>query len=101
VDVPLTLRGRPKARPALVHRWMFWMPTHPPAIAAAVGIALTIRWRPALLLTLPWLPRRVRTDPPCADPVLRVACLPGALAVDPYEVAVRVRGSRRHGTLLL
>ncbi|HXN58832.1 MAG TPA: hypothetical protein VN886_00125 [Acidimicrobiales bacterium] len=101
MDVPLTLRGRPKARPALVHRWMFWKPTHPPAIAAAVGIALTIRWRPALLLTLSRLAHRVRTDPPCADLVLRVARLPGALAVDPYEVAVMARGSLRRGTLLL
>jgi GT2 family glycosyltransferase len=100
-DIPLTLKGRPDARPALVHRWVFWKRTHPPAIAAAVGIALALRWRPALLLVLPWLVHRFRTDPPCSDPVLRVACLPGALAVDLCEVGVMVRGSIRHGTLLL
>ncbi len=101
VDVPLTLKGRPEARQTLVHRWLFWKPTHPPAIAAAVGIALALRWRPALLLTLPWVAHRLRTDPPCADPVLRVAYLPGALAIDLCEVSVMVRGSIMHKTLLL
>ena len=100
-DLPLVLKGRPDARPALVHRLIFWKPTHPPAIAAAAGIALAVRWRPALLLTLPWLAYRLRTDPPCADPMLRVVCLPGALAVDLCEVATMARGSLRHGTLLL
>jgi hypothetical protein len=80
---------------------VFWKRTHPPAIVAAVGIVLALRWRPALLLALPWLVHRVRTDPVCADPVLRVACLPGALAVDLCEVGVMVRGSVRHRTLLL
>ena len=100
-DLPLVLKGRPDARSALVHRLIFWKPTHPPAIAAALGIALAVRWRPALLLTLPWLAYRLRTDPPCADPIQRVACLPGALAIDLCEVATMARGSLRHGTLLL
>ena len=100
-DLPLVLKGRPDARPALVHRLIFWKPTHPPAIAAAAGLALAVRWRPALLLTLPWLAYRLRKDPPCAEPMLRVACLPGALAVDLCEVATMARGSLRHGTLLL
>jgi GT2 family glycosyltransferase len=101
VDLPLVLKGKPAARPGLAHRWVFWKRTHPPAIVAAVGIVLALRWRPALLLALPWLVHRVRTDPVCADPVLRVACLPGALAVDLCEVGVMVRGSVRHRTLLL
>jgi GT2 family glycosyltransferase len=100
-DLPLVLKGRPDVRPALAHRLIFWKPTHPPAIAAAIGIALGMRWRATLLLTLPWMAYRLRTDPPCADPIHRMACLPGALAIDLCEVATMARGSLRHGTLLL
>lgn len=100
-DLPLVLKGRPDARPALAYRWIFWKPTHPRAIAAAVGIAFALRWRPAVLLTLPWLSYRVRTDPPCGDPTQLLVCLPGALALDLCEVVTMVRGSFRHGTLLL
>lgn len=101
VDLPLVLRGRPEARPALVHRLVFWKPTHPPATVAAAGLLLALRWRPALVLVVPWLVHRLRTSPPCADPAGRVLALPGALAVDLCEVGVMVRGSLRHRTVLL
>ncbi len=101
VDLPLVLKGRPTARPSLTHRWIFWKPTHPPAILAALGLALGARWRLALLLCLPWLAHRLRTAPLAPDPVRRVAALPGGLVLDLTEVAVMARGSLRHRTLLL
>lgn len=100
-DLPLVLAGRPSARPALVHRLVFWKPTHPPAIAAAAGLVAAARWRPALLLAAPWVVHRLRTDPVCPDPARRLATLPGALALDLCEVATMVRGSVRHKTVLL
>jgi GT2 family glycosyltransferase len=100
-DLPLVLAGRPWARRGRTHRLLFWKPTHPSAILAAVGIGIGIRWRPALLLLLPWLRQRLITIPVCEQPGRRLRHLPGALALDLCEVAVMARGSIRHRTPLL
>jgi GT2 family glycosyltransferase len=100
-DLPLVVRGRWDARQRLAHRWVFWKPTHPPALLAAAGLALAVRWRPAAVAAVPWVVHRLRSAPVCADPVRRVLWLPGALAVDLVEVATMVRGSVRHRTVLL
>ena len=100
-DLPLVFRGRRYARSGLAHRLVFWKPTHPPTILAATGLLLGLRYRPALLLALPWLRHRLVKSPTCADPIRKVTTLPGAFAIDVCEVAVMVRGSLRHRTLLL
>lgn len=101
IDLPLALKGRAYARYERVHRRIFWKRSHPPAILAAVGLVLGLRWRTALALVVPWVAYRLRRDPVCADPVERVSTLPAALAVDLTEVVTMVRGSLRHRTPLL
>jgi|GEM_PF-537672 len=100
-DLPLVVKGRPYARGELLHRWVFWKPTHPPAILAATAVVVGARWRPGLALGLPWLAHRLCRTPPCPGRLRRVAALPGALALDLLEVAVMARGSLRHRTVLL
>ena len=100
-DVPIVFRGRPEARPELLHRWLFWKPTHPPALLAAAGIAVGLRHPVALVLVLPWLRLRLRSRPLAAGHLARVAALPGGLVLDLVEVGVMVRGSLRHRTLVL
>lgn len=100
-DIPLVLRRHPAARANLLHRWVFWKPSHPTAILAAVGLLAGTRWRPALALALPWCHYRVSIDPVAPGPRRRVAALPGALAIDLLEVAVMLRGSIRHRTVVL
>jgi GT2 family glycosyltransferase len=100
-DLPLVIRGRPGARRELVHRWVFWKGTHPPAILAGVGILLALRWRPALVLVAPWVHHRLKVTPVCDDPRKALKALPGALALDLCEVATMARGSWRHRTILL
>jgi GT2 family glycosyltransferase len=100
-DVPIVFRGRLEARPELLHRWLFWKPTHPPALLAAAGIAGACRHPAALVLVLPWLSCRLRHRPLAADPWARVAALPGGLVLDLVEVGVMVRGSVRHRTVVL
>jgi glycosyltransferase involved in cell wall biosynthesis len=102
-DLPLVVKGRPVVRATLLHRWVFWKKTHPPALAAALGITVAAaRRRPAwLVLMVPWVVHRMKTDPVCPDRLGRAVHLPGALTLDLCEVATMVRGSVRHRTLLL
>jgi len=100
-DVPLVVRRHPRARRRLLHRWVFWKPSHPPAICAAIGLLLALRFRPGLVLVLPWLRYRLSTEPAAPGGVLRVIALPGALALDLLEVGVMIRGSVRHRTVVL
>jgi len=100
-DIPLVLRRHPAARGRLLHRWIFWKPSHPPAILAAVGLMAGLRWPPALVLVLPWLRHRLSVAPAAPGPRRRVAALPGALAIDLVEVGVMLRGSIRHHTIVL
>lgn len=94
-DLPLVVRRHPSRRGELCHRRVFWKPTHPPAIAAGVGLLAAWRWPPALVLVAPWLVHRARRGP---HPL---RAWPGLLAVDLVEVAAMVRGSLRHRTVLL
>jgi len=100
-DLPLVFHGRAYARRGRVHRYVFWKESHPPAMLAAVGLLLALRWRPALVLLWPWMRYRLEQNPVCQRRRLRLATLPAALAVDLTEVAVMVRGSLRHRTILL
>jgi GT2 family glycosyltransferase len=100
-DLPLVVRGRPWVRRRLLHRWVFWKPSHPPVIAALAGLILGLRWRPALLLVVPWVGHRWRVDPACPDAGRRLATIPAAFAVDVSEVVTLAWGSVRHRALLL
>jgi GT2 family glycosyltransferase len=102
-DLPLVARRHPEARHTLLHRRVFWRSTHPTALLALVGIALAVaRRRPLpLVLLAPWIRVRVVTQPLTPGPRRRWVVLPQALVLDLLEVAVMVRGSVRHRTLVL
>jgi glycosyltransferase involved in cell wall biosynthesis len=100
-DGPLVLKGRAYARRGRVHRYLFWKASHPPAILACVGLVAGLRIRPALLLVVPWIVYRMARNPVCTSRRRRLTSLPAALVIDLTEVAVMVRGSIRHHTIVL
>ena len=102
-NIPLVVRRHPEVRSTLLHRRLFWREAHPTALLAALGIGLFVaRRRPlSLLLTVPWVRLRVTRLPLTPGPRRRWVVLPGALAIDLLEVAVMLRGSLRHRTLVL
>lgn len=100
-DLPLVIRRHPAAGRRLAHRFVFWRAAHPPALAAAVGILLGLRWRPALLLVVPWVRHRTRVHPLSPKQLANLKALPGALVIDICEVGVMARGAIRHRTLFL
>ncbi len=90
-----------KRHPALrraLHRGLFWKPTHPALLAALCGVALSRRFPPAILLTVPYL--RLLAARATADgaPLGGVAFYP---IVDATEIATALVGSTRAGTLVL
>jgi glycosyltransferase involved in cell wall biosynthesis len=101
IDIPRVVRQHPEARGELLrHRW-FWKDSHPWTILAAAGLLLAPRAPVALVLVAPWVRHRTRVDPLCSGPRRRWLVLPLGFAVDLVEVGVMVRGSLRHGALVL
>ena len=102
-DIPRLYAKHPAARAESLHRRWFWKPSHPPAALLVAGVvAAGVTRRPApLLLAAPWLRFRTVTWPVARGPRRRWALLPGALAIDLLELAVMVRGSVRHRTVVL
>jgi GT2 family glycosyltransferase len=100
-DLPLVVRGRLDARRRLAHRWLFWKPTHPPALLAAGALVAAWWWRPAVVGVGPWLACRLWRSPVAPGLTGRIVNLPGAFGIDLVEIATMVRGSVRHRTLLL
>ena len=106
-DIPLFFDKHPQARKELLVKGVFWKPAHPRVIAAAAGAAAAAALTPfspaglaALALGLPWLWFRIRRRP-LGGPRRRWLVLPGAFTIDLLEVAVMLRGSLRHRTLVL
>jgi GT2 family glycosyltransferase len=99
--IPRVFARHPAARRELLHRRVFWKASHPPALLAAVGLALLPRWRVAGLLLLPWLDHRLRRSPACPDPQDRLRALPGTFVIDVLEVGVMLKGSVDERTLVL
>jgi GT2 family glycosyltransferase len=103
VDLPLVVGRHPQVRTTLLHRRVFWKRSHPTALLALAGIALAVaRRRPLpLLLVLPWVRLRVTSMPLTPGPRRRWLVLPQGLVLDLTEVAVMVKGSVKHRTLVL
>ena len=103
VDVPLLYRKHPGARSTTLTAGLFWKRSHPPAVLLLAGVLLAVARRSPtpLLLAAPWVRFRTAVWPVARGPRRRWALLPGALAVDVLEVAVMVRGSVKHRTLVL
>lgn len=102
IGVVLCTREHPILRERYRSRW-FWKPSHPPALAAAAGLAGAVVARQPLLglAAVPYAVHRARTNPLRGGPRRRLAAIPGALVVDLAEVAVLAAGSVRYRTLLL
>lgn len=107
--VPRIIARHPQLRGEMHSRW-FWRASHPPALLAGLGAAVTSgsvrRRRPMGLLVgvglvYPYLRFRLRTAPVGGGPRRRVAAIPLVLIADLYEVAVLARASVRHRTLVL
>jgi len=105
--VVLAVHLHPRLRDRFHHRW-FWKPSHPPAIAAAIGVALAVGHQSSfarrllgLALTAPYVRYRTRVLPLDGGPRRRVAAIPLALIADLAEVGVLASASARYGTLLL
>jgi GT2 family glycosyltransferase len=92
VDLPLVLKKHPQLRRLVMHRRLFWKPSHPPTILAVLGI-LVAPWQPwALLLTAFWVGARRRVSP---------RRLPGTFLIDVAEVVACLRGSLKHRVVVL
>ncbi|MDX6286228.1 MAG: hypothetical protein QOG53_1713 [Frankiales bacterium] len=104
--VVLAVREHPHLRDKLHRRW-FWKPSHPPAIAAAIGTIVAVTARSpkgrlaALALAAPYVAYRLKRQPIVEDAGLRLAYLPAALIADLGEVGVLAWASARYRTVLL
>ena len=100
-DIPKLVKRHPRHREAFVLRF-FWRPSHLWLFVALAGLALGRRSRWAPLFAAPWvlqaLPHRGSDIP---SRLWAMSELPGRAAVDITEMAVLLRGSARHRTLLL
>jgi glycosyltransferase involved in cell wall biosynthesis len=103
VDLPLIVGRHPQVRTTLLHRRLFWKRSHPFAMLGVAGILLAVAGRRPwfLVLLAPWIRLRVITQPLTPGRKRRWLVLPGGLALDVVEVAVMVRGSVRHRTVVL
>ena len=111
-DIPRVVRLHPQLREGLFYSRWFWRSSHPKALALAAGAALVVvpgrtwrwravRWVAAGALARPYLRFRTRVAPLRAGPRRRLALIPLAWVGDLLEVAVMIRGSIRHRTLIL
>jgi GT2 family glycosyltransferase len=100
-SIPRIVALHPQRGRGVMHRGVFWRPSHPRVLLATLGLLLASRHRAALLLTLPWLYLRVRQQPLDWGRGRRFVVLPGAFVIDALEVAVMVRGSIAYKVLVL
>lgn len=101
VDLALVAKKHPQLRAELLyHRW-FWKRSHPPTLAALVGLASGAASPWFLLLVLPWLRERGYRHPSVRPRAQRLRWLPWTFLVDAAEVLGCVRGSLRHRSVLL
>jgi hypothetical protein len=100
------VRTHPELRSYLTAK-LFWRRAHPYAIAAAVGFVMLagggrLRRLAGAALVASYVRHRVSESPlPGAGPRRRVLLLPLSLAIDLAEVGVMIKGSMRHGVIVL
>ena len=97
------VKRHPELRKHLKHG-IFWRRTHRDMLLLllGVGLAMGLRFSPALLLAGPWIYRRLtRRGKSKRAVVAGVVELPGGFVVDAVEVASMCMGSVRYRTLIL
>ncbi|HET6908285.1 MAG TPA: glycosyltransferase [Mycobacteriales bacterium] len=100
-DLALVFRTHPAARRDLLHRGVFWKPSHVDLLLLLAGTVVAARDVRGLVLALPWLHRRLCRETDGEPWPLLLPSLPGLLAVDVAELTAMVRGSIRYRTLVL
>jgi len=99
--IPAVVARYPITRRTLLHWRLFWKPSHPLALLALAGILIGTTRPLGFVLTLPWVHHRLLVSPPCAGPRRRLLALLAVLPIDLLEVFTMLRGSLRHGALVL
>jgi glycosyltransferase involved in cell wall biosynthesis len=106
--IPLVVREHPELR-SYLHSPLFWRASHPPALAAGVGLALLAaglaRRQPMLIaagvaLQMPYIRFRTRALP-VPGRTRRVYRIPAVLIGDLLEIGVLVTASVRYRSLVL
>lgn len=102
------LHDHPPYRAYRLHRDPFLAPTHPPTLAALLGLGLLARFGPRRFrgavgvgLVIPWLVHRLTIEVRPGSLRNRVAVLPAAFVVDATETLTVVMSGIRHRTLVL
>jgi GT2 family glycosyltransferase len=99
--LPLVAKRHPQLR-ELFPLGLFWRPSHPLLLLAALGLAGSAKARPAAALALPYTRDLMRRRGGGVRGTLRATTeAPGRVAVDAVEVAALAWGSVRHRTLFL
>jgi glycosyltransferase involved in cell wall biosynthesis len=99
-DLPQLYKRNPELREHLPLS-VFWMRTHALLPAAVLGVRLAPRNSLAWLLVVPWAIQRQAMQPGARGRFRHLLQLPGWAAVDLAEMAVLIRGSVRHRSVLL
>jgi GT2 family glycosyltransferase len=106
-SVPRVIRRHPDLRTRL-HRGIYYRPSHPPALMAGVGLAMSCSYRlsrgwrlSALGLLAPYLWDRTRAHPLAATRRTQMVIMPLALMHDLAQVAVLAASSLRYRVLVL
>jgi GT2 family glycosyltransferase len=100
-DVVLVAKRHPQARSQFTLR-VFWRATHLRLMLAALGVALARHHIAFAALAIPYLRYALRQrGTHLSARAATAAELPGRVIVDATEIAVMVRGSVRHRTLVL
>lgn len=99
--VRMVRRNPSEARREHLWKRYVWRRSHPPVIIATFGVLLAPVFPPAVVLTLPYLRLRLRTEPRTWSRTRRFVVLPGTYIVDLLEVLVMMRASLRYRTLVL
>jgi len=101
VDLPGVLRKHPITRSEYLHHGVFWKRSHPTAILAMAGIALSpLRWF-SLVAVLPWVRHRMLVEPRAPGLRRRLGSLPGVFLIDVTEIVTMIRGGIRYRRFIL
>jgi hypothetical protein len=99
-DLPQLYKRNPELRQHLP-LWVFWTRTHALLPIALLGLRLAPRSPLAWLLVMPWAIQRQAMQPGARGRLRHLLQLSGWAAVDLAEMAVLIRGSVRHRSVLL
>lgn len=99
--VPPVVKRHPDLARKAWYRGYFLRKSHPRVILAAIGLAVTLVFPAAIVLTAPWLRYRVVRGRSVRGWIANARSAPVVFAIDALEVWVLIKSSIRHRTLIL